>query len=286
MSHELRTPLNAILGYTQIMSRDQSLKQDHQHFIQAVNRSGGHLGKLIDSVLEMSKIEAGKVVVKPSTFNLDALLNDMDSMFNLRIAEKGLRFEIKKEPKTPHTINGDQSKITQILINLLGNAVKYTREGSITLSVRAAGVDGDDLRIIFEVGDTGTGIGEADLNRIFDAFMQSGEMDPQRTGTGLGLAISRQYARLMGGDLTVKSHPGQGSVFLLDLPVIIAEAGTGERDLTSSRGAVGIAGQPRDLRVLVVDDVASNRDVLTHILSSVGFTVKEAVDGREALELF
>jgi signal transduction histidine kinase/DNA-binding NarL/FixJ family response regulator len=286
MSHELRTPLNAILGYTQIMSRDQSLKPDHQHFIQAVNRSGDHLETLINSVLEMSKIEAGKLVVKPSTFSLDALLNDMGSMFNLRIAEKGLRFEIQKEPKAPQTIKGDQSRISQILINLLGNAVKYTREGSITLRVRFAGVNGDDSRVIFEVKDTGAGIEEADLDRIFDAFMQSGEMDPQRAGTGLGLTISRQYARLMGGDLTVRSLLGQGSVFFLDLPVIKGEAVLGERDLDPSRRIVGIAGEHRELRVLVVDDVSSNRDMLIHILSPIGFTLKEAVDGKEALELF
>jgi signal transduction histidine kinase/DNA-binding NarL/FixJ family response regulator len=286
MSHELRTPLNAILGYTQIMSRDPSLKADHQHFVQAVNRSGDHLGTLINSVLEMSKIEAGRAAVSPSIFNLDTLLNDMKLMFNLRATEKGLRFEIKKEPETPQTIKGDRSKISQILINLLGNAVKYTREGSITLRSRLKGVEGDDLRAVFEVEDTGAGIAEADLDRIFDAFIQSGEMDPQRAGTGLGLTISRQYARLMGGDLTVRSRVGQGSVFRLEIPAVAAESALPEHVISTSRRIVGIAGEHRDLRVLVVDDVPSNRDVLIQLLKPEGFTIREAVNGQEALELF
>jgi two-component system CheB/CheR fusion protein len=207
-------------------------------------------------------------------------------MFNLRAAEKGLQFVIKKQPETPHTIKCDRGKISQILINLLGNAVKYTREGSITLGVRAAGRDGDDSCVIFEVADTGSGIEKVDLESIFDPFMQSSEMDLQRAGTGLGLTISRQYARLMEGDLTVRSHMGQGSVFLLELPVNITGTETGEQTLIPSGRIIGIAGKHRDLRVLVVDDVPSNRDMLIRLLSPVGFTIREAVNGQEALELF
>jgi signal transduction histidine kinase len=180
MSHELRTPLNAILGHTQVMSRNRSLKPDQDHSIDTINRSGEHLLTLINSVLEMSKIEADRVAVSPSLFELDDLLNDMKIMFNSRATEKGLRFEIKKNPEIPRAIEADRGKISQILINLISNAIRYTQHGVITLRAQAIGDKGEPFHLVFEVEDTGLGIAEDELERIFESFVQAGEIDQHR----------------------------------------------------------------------------------------------------------
>jgi signal transduction histidine kinase/CheY-like chemotaxis protein len=286
MSHELRTPLNAILGHTQTMARDQSMTSDQRHSVEAVKRSGDHLLTLINSVLEMSKIEAGRMALSPSPFAIETLLNDMEMMFDSRASDKNLGFEVKREPETLLTINADRGKISQILINLLSNAIKHTLEGHITLRASVAGMSGDWHRLVFEVEDTGEGIAANELERIFEPFVQSGGTSPQQTGTGLGLAISRQYARVMDGDLTVKSRVGEGSVFRLELPLVEVEVAPLEQDLILSRRIVGIAGEKQDFRVLLVDDVPSNRDVLIRLLEPVGFMIREAADGREALDWF
>jgi CheY-like chemotaxis protein len=286
MSHELRTQLNAILGHTQIMSRNRSLKPDQDHSIDTINRSGEHLLTLINSVLEMSKIEADRVAVSPSLFELDDLLNDMKIMFNSRATEKGLRFEIKKNPEIPRAIEADRGKISQILINLISNAIRYTQHGVITLRAQAIGDKGEPFHLVFEVEDTGLGIAEDELERIFESFVQAGEIDQHRGGTGLGLAISRQYTLMMNGELTVQSRVGQGSVFRLEIPLIEAETFLQERVISSSRRIVGIAGEQHNIRVLVVDDIPSNRDVLSRLLRPAGFTIRVASNGKETLELF
>ena len=286
MSHELRTPLNAILGHAQIMSRDQSLKPDMRHSIEAVNRSSDHLMVLINNVLVMSKIEAGKTVLSAASFDIDAILNDIELMFRESIIKKELGFEVIKAPETPRSITADQGKIRQILINLFSNAIKYTREGEITLSVSVDGENADRPHLVFEVKDTGEGIKAENLKLIFEPFGQSGGTRSQQPGTGLGLAISHQYAQMMDGDLTVESHVGQGSIFRLKTPVTEAKATAPEARLAPPRQIVGIVGEKREFRILVVDNEPSNRDVLIRMLSPVGFNIREAAGGQEAIALF
>jgi PAS domain S-box-containing protein len=286
MSHELRTPLNAILGHAQIMSRDQSLKPDMCHSIEAVNRSGDHLLVLINNVLEMSKIEAGKTVLSPAPFDIDALINDITMMFRDRIIEKGLEFKVTKEKETPRVIVADRGKISQILINLFSNAIRYTREGGITLKASVDRANSDTPHLVFKVEDTGEGIEAEHLELIFEPFKQSGEVSPQKTGTGLGLAISRQYARKMKGELTVQSQFGEKSVFRLEIPLVEAEAATSKEVVSPLRQIIGISGKTHDLSVLVADDEPSNRDVLIRLLAPVDFKIREAADGDEAVGLF
>jgi CheY-like chemotaxis protein len=257
-----------------------------RHSIEAVNRSGDHLLVLINNVLEMSKIEAGKTVLSPAPFDIDALLSDMELMFRDRIIEKGIGFEVMKAPETPRVITADRGKISQILINLLGNAAGYTENGVIALRVAMGEASSDTRHLIFEVEDTGEGIAAEDLERIFEPFVQTDTNTRQKAGTGLGLAVSSQYAHVIGGDLTVKSRVGQGSIFRLVIPAVVAESAALETRLTPSRQIVDIAGERREFRVLVVDDEPSNRDVLIRMLSPVGFEIREAADGQEAIVLF
>ena len=205
MSHELRTPLNAILGFTQLLTREPNLTANQRQNLKTINRSGEHLLALINGVLDMSKIEAGRVEVQPEEFNLRHLLLDLVAMFRLRVAQKGVALVFEDDPQLPRYICADQNKLRQILINLLGNAVKFTQQGSITLRVNRQPVVGDEIAINilqFEVEDTGAGIPADKLETIFEAFAQTNEGEQAQQGTGLGLTISRQYARLMGGDLT------------------------------------------------------------------------------------
>lgn len=286
MSHELRTPLNAILGHAQIMSRDQSLKPDQRHSVEAINRGGDHLLTLINSVLEMSKIEAGQAEVSLSSFHIVTLLNDMEMMFRDAAVEKGLRFEVRKGPETPHIIQGDRAKISQVLINLLSNALRHTHEGGLSLSAFVEAKSGDRRHLVLALEDTGEGIAAEEVQWIFDPFVQSGSTGPQQSGTGLGLAISREYALMMGGNLTVQSRAGQGSIFSLELPLAKVKSGPLEMDLSPPKRIAGIAGEKRDYRVLVADDESSNRDVLIRLLEPARFVMREAADGREALKLF
>ena len=286
MSHELRTPLNAILGHAQIMSRKASLHHDQQVAVKAISKSGNHLLTLINSVLEMSKIESGQAVLTPSSFTIDSLINDMKAMFDERVKQKDLVLAIKRDPNVTTTVKADRGKISQILINLLSNAVRHTSSGAVTLRVRSNGEFGGTFRLIFEVEDNGPGIAAEDLEKIFDPFVQTDHKDSRQTGTGLGLAISRQYAQLMNGDLTVDSHVGQGSIFCLQIPVVKAGSLSLEEESTPARRIVGIAGERRDFRVLVTDDDPANREVILGLLSPLGFEIQEAADGQEAIDLF
>ena|GEM_PF-1693771 len=286
MSHELRTPLNAILGHAQIISRDRSLRPEQNDGIRAINRSGDHLLTLINSVLEMSKIEAGRANLNPTHFNIESLISDMEIIFGDRAREKGLEFIIEKDPQIISSVEADRGKISQILINLLSNAVRYTQNGVITLRVMMAAASGEQRHLIFEVEDTGEGIAAQDLKRIFDPFVQSDAGRPQQTGTGLGLAISHEYARLMDGDLTVQSRLGQGSIFRLMTPALAVESARSETERKNLRKIVDIAGENRKFRVLVVDDEGSNRDVLIRMLSPAGFDIHEAESGQAAIAQF
>ncbi len=285
MSHELRTPLNAILGFSELMARDASLSQAQRENLETINRSGEHLLALINNVLDLSKIEAGRVALHEEVFDLHRLLGDMESMFHMRAMNKGLSLTVECAPSVPRYIRADQGKLRQVLINLLGNAVKFTSEGGVTLRVDAG--KADYLR--FEIEDTGAGISPDDMGRIFDAFEQTEAAHKLQEGTGLGLTISRQFVQLMGGDIAVCSAgvPGQGSRFTFEVRVSLpGPAEISSLPKSARRRVVGLEeGQPL-YRVLIADDVPASRNLLVKFLQPLGLDVREATNGQEAMEVW
>ena len=284
MSHEIRTPLNAVLGFSQIVLHDPNLSAENRHNLQTVNRSGEHLLTLINDVLDMAKIEAGRLVLEQAPFDLPALLTDVTDMFTPRATAKDLQIVSELQPDMLCHVQGDAGKLRQIVINLLGNAVKFTEQGGVSLRARTFRQD-ERSWLEVQVEDSGPGIGPGDQQRVFDAFEQSEVGRKSQGGTGLGLAISRQYARLMGGDLTVTSQPGQGACFQLILPVIAAQppdSPSGEQPRRLLRLKPG----QQPCRVLVVDDRDTNREILVKMLAPLGFSMIEAQDGQAALEAF
>ncbi len=228
MSHEIRTPLHAVLGFSQLLLRDPDLGASQRPYLESIARSGEHLLTLMEDVLQMSKIEAGRVACNPVSFHLDKLVADMVGMFRLRVQEKGLDFLVDCPTQGPRLLEADEQKLRQILVNLLGNAVKFTSQGMVRLSVRLDRVEAGDLMLRARVEDTGPGIPDVDAERVFQAFEQT-EAGIRAGGTGLGLAISRQFARLMGGDLTLQRHAGPGTRLQVEVPV---------KELTSEDAAV------------------------------------------------
>ncbi|OGR40908.1 MAG: hypothetical protein A2X35_02965 [Elusimicrobia bacterium GWA2_61_42] len=283
MSHEIRTPLNAILGFSQLLRRDPDLTPKQTQQIETINRSGRHLLALINDILEMSKIKAGRATLNLSSFDLGGLLEDLGVMFRQRVEGKGLELVVERSAGLPPFVRGDEGKLMQILVNLLGNALKFTTLGRITL--RAAGGDGAGPRLVVEVEDSGVGMEAAELSRLFSPFEQAKAGQASGTGTGLGLAISREYARLMGGDITVTSRAGKGTVFRLDIPVKEASSAAAAVKETVRQVKRLAPGQPV-YRVLIADDKPDNRDFLDQLLGFVGFEVRQAVDGAEALRAF
>lgn len=297
MSHELRTPMNTILGYCQLMDRDGSLVSEHREYVNIINRSSEHLLALINEVLEISKIEARQAALRPTVFDLHALLYDLINMFTVRCADKNLQLEAIGIEAVPGHIIADENKLRQILINLLGNAVKFTGSGKIRLSVRArpAGegpqqngasriLAGESaVWVSFAVEDTGIGIATNDMDRIFDYFEQTKDGKKQK-GTGLGLAIVREYVHLMGGRINVKSQVGMGSTFDFEIQVRTAAE---PDDRTQAFKVRRVAGLPPDRpapRILIAEDNEQNRILLARLLKTTGFQVQEAADGRQAVE--
>jgi PAS domain S-box-containing protein len=284
MSHEIRTPMNAILGYAQLLRRDPDLGDAQKHKIGIVHSSGAHLLTLINSILEMSKIEAGRTTLDVEPFNLRELLNDVRLMFRELTEKKSLTLTFEQDPHLPRALAGDAVKVRQVLINLLSNAVKFTERGRVTVRVSSRAAASSDRHVVaIAVEDTGPGIESRDLTRIFDAFDQA-DSGVRTGGTGLGLAISRNFARLMHGDLVVESTPGKGSVFTFSF-----EAGAASSDAVPE---VEVQPVPTGLdpdqpawRLLIVDDVQTNRDLLDELLSRIGFTTRLAASGEEALEV-
>jgi PAS domain S-box-containing protein len=292
MSHELRTPLNVILGFSQLMQRDPDLSVPSKIHLDSINRSGEHLLGLINNVLEVSKIEAGRITLNRATFDFHGLLEDVEAMFGMRAAQKGVGFSIEKPQDLPRYLAGDVGKLRQVLINLLGNAVKFTDEGAITLRVSVdrslwsgTGKEGQGQQTFnFKVEDTGVGIAPKEMDKIFLPFEQtlSGQI---KGGTGLGLAISREYACLMGGDLAVRSELGKGSVFTFSCRFEEGSKESVEREEKVLR-VVGLAPGAGPKTVLVVDDKEENRRFMAELLSMVGFATLEAANGKEAMAIF
>jgi signal transduction histidine kinase/DNA-binding response OmpR family regulator len=288
MSHELRTPLNVILGFSELMQRDPGVSKEQQQNLETIGRSGEHLLSLINDVLEFSKIEAGRTVLNSEDFDLNRLLLGLEEMFGLRARQKGITLDVVCAPDVPRYVHADQNKLRQILINLLGNAVKFTEKGGIRLAVKRKPGQKDETGsdiLDFKVADTGCGIPRQEQERIFDAFYQSDSHCGLRQGTGLGLPISRKFVELMDGVLEVDSQVGKGTCFTFNVRLQPAH-GTDAASVKLYRRVIGLAAGQPVFRLLVVEDNDNNRRLLVTLLQSVGFDVKMAVNGLEAVEVW
>jgi len=294
MSHELRTPLNAILGYSQLMARDAHITSTQQEYLETIARSGEHLLGLIDDVLTMSKIEAGRTTLQKKAFDLYRLLQGLQEMFQMRTIDKDFNMLLDIAPDVPQYINADEAKIRQVLMNLLSNAVKFTQEGGVTLRIGYQLQDAEtaDAMLVIEVEDTGVGIAPDEIDILFAPFVQTASGQRSQEGTGLGLPISRQFVELMGGELRVKSVVGEGTVFHLQIPVSLATVDAVEKlDWQSQRRVIGIepgqtAPDGRPFRLLIVEDDTSNRELLIKLLTPFGFDLRYAVNGADGVDLW
>lgn len=286
MSHEIRTPLNAIIGFTQLLGRDQQLNPQQREQIHTIARSGEHLLTLINDILDFSKIEANQMTLNLSEVNLTDLITDVERMFYQRAQAKALQLMVEHSTHVPQCIYTDEAKLRQVLINLVGNAIKFTEHGHVSLRVWAEPPSDtpSTWRLSLAVEDTGSGISEEDQSHIFDAFQQS-RHHYHAGGTGLGLSISRALIELMGGQLSVSSQLGQGSCFRCDFPVEEAETRSDSRT-EASEAIIGLPPRSPPWRILVVDDRKDNRDLLRDLLQPLGFEVIEASNGQEAVSAF
>jgi signal transduction histidine kinase/DNA-binding response OmpR family regulator len=286
MSHELRTPLNAVLGFSRLLQSGPDVTPRQQEALDIIVRSGEHLLNLINNVLDMAKIESGGVVLEESEVDLHQLVHEIQSLLGVGAAEKGLGFTLERAPDLPRFVAVDAGKLRQVLLNLVGNAIKYTDSGGVTL--RAGLTDGarsERAQVRFEVEDSGPGISRENCKRVFLPFVQVGTQTPVPVGTGLGLAICKQYVELMGGWIGVDSEPGKGSIFHFSIPVSILPS-VAEPDEPNQGRILGLAeGQPR-YRLLIVEDQPENRLLLRRLLDPIGFELHEAVNGQEAVALF
>lgn len=281
MSHEFRTPLNGILGYAQILKRDSHLTDAQRDGLNAINESGIHLLNLINDVLDLSKIEVQKMDLYEIDFNFSNFLQGIVGIAQVQAEEHGLAFSFKKLTPLPHGVRADDKRLRQVLINLLGNAGKFTDQGKVVLRVGVVGEANKEMfRVRFEVEDTGIGLPADQLEKIFLPFEQVGEKNSDTEGTGLGLAISKQLVEMMGGKLHVKSGVGQGSTFWFEIDLKQAE-GEVQEDHIDLRLIEDYKG--KRVKVLVVDDKPHNRTFLVTLLKPLGFTVFEAANGREAV---
>jgi len=284
MSHEIRTPMNAILGFTELLLRDRSLSDQQRYYLSTVSRSGEHLLELINDVLETSKIEAGQMQLNPTTFDIRLMLDYLDSLFRQKIEDKSLTFIVDTERLEFVSYFADQQKLRQIVINLLGNALKFTQTGRINLRAWTEGCIGSgpaDCELFIEVADTGIGIAATDQESIFQVFSQTRE-GAQIGGTGLGLSISRSLARMMGGDIVVDSELGKGSCFRVH---IRARAVVEDKLRPRQKRVIGLANIDERRRILIVDDEKMSREFLQSFLAQIGFAVSEAEDGETALQI-
>ncbi|MEG4209061.1 ATP-binding protein [Microcoleus sp. S13_B4] len=334
MSHELRSPLNAILGFSQLMTRSQTLSPEHQENISIISSSGEHLLTLINNVLDLSKIESGRTTLNPKKFDLYRLLNDLEDMFQLKADDKHLQLVFYRSHDVPQYVEADELKLRQILINLLNNSLKFTQEGGVTVRVsqqslvrNQQGGEGtserseisintqksasngvkislisqskkpffatpnDDLAytssflLHFEVEDTGPGIATNELEDLFEPFVQTKTGKDSQEGTGLGLPISRKFVELMGGEMSVCSALGKGTNFKFYIQVIAVDAADIESP-EPSRNVIALVPNQHTYRILIVDDKPLNRQLLIKILSPLGFELKEATNGQEAIEIW
>jgi signal transduction histidine kinase/DNA-binding NarL/FixJ family response regulator len=288
MSHELRTPLNAILGFSQLMGRDPNIPTPQQKNLEIINQSGAHLLTLINDVLEVSKIEAGSSTLNLHDFSLRDMLKTIYSMLNFKAQAKGLTLTFTCAPEVSEFIHADEHKLRQILINLVGNAIKFTRHGSITLhvSLEKAAVEEEDRlgKLYVEVKDTGFGIPAAELDTIFDAFTQTEVGRQSAEGTGLGLTICRHFIHLMGGNISLTSQVDCGTTVQFDIEY--REASGARPSAHPPAQVMGLAPNQPVYRILVAEDKTDSRRLMVELLQSIGFAVQAAETGEEAVALW
>ncbi|MEM9539169.1 MAG: ATP-binding protein [Cyanobacteria bacterium P01_E01_bin.42] len=282
MSHELRTPLNGILGYSQILRRSKTLEERDLNGIKIIYQCGSHLLTLINDVLDLSKIEARKLELAPTPLHLPSLLQSVVEMCKIKADQKGIDFVYQPSSRLPEGVKTDEKRLRQVLLNLLGNAIKFTDSGSVTLQVDVIEQSKMNTSLLFRAIDTGIGIAEADLNKLFAAFEQVGDRKKQAEGTGLGLAISQRIVQLMGDRIQVKSELGKGSEFSFTLQLPLAKDWAQQQRMKGSDRIMGYQGDRRT--ILIVDDRWENRAVLQNLLEPLDFTIIEAENGREGLE--
>lgn len=299
MSHELRTPLNAILGFAQLMMRSQTLPPQDREKITIINRSGEYLLTLINNVLDLAKIEAGKTSFNPQNFDLYRLLDELEDFLKLNAEQKGLQLIFERQPDTPRYICTDSVKLRQILINLLSNALKFTKEGGVSVFVSSENLsitpkeiidnhnipNPEKINLIFEVNDTGAGIEENDLQELFKAFHQTDIGKNSQEGTGLGLVISQKFIKLMGGDIIVKSKIGVGTTFIFNILVEQIHNLPIKKESLISK-IIGLQSHKIKYRILVVDDKEVNCQLLINLLTPIGFEVQQAYNGQEAVKIW
>ncbi len=294
MSHELRTPLNAILGFSQLLAYDPLLNDSQREQLEIINHSGEHLLSLINDILEVSKIEAGRIKLNTSSFDLYQLLDGLMQLLRFKASEKSISLVLDRAPNLPQYIVTDEGKLRQILLNLLSNAIKFTKAGSVTLRALVAEAP-DHLpndssqpntpqtqRLQFEVIDTGCGIAAEEIEDLFNAFVQAKHSQQASEGTGLGLTISRHFVNLMGGDIRVQSVLGQGSTFAFEIQVQVKDAAAVLLPVETRR-VLTLAQDQGPCRILIVEDQWQNRQFLVEMLASIGFELKEATNGYEAI---
>jgi CheY-like chemotaxis protein len=285
MSHELRTPLNAILGFSELMSRDKTMTVSQKETLAIINRSGAHLLSMINDVLDISKIEAGHLELNLQACDLIKLLQEIGEMISVRALNNHLHFKLELSPDTPQYVKVDTGKLRQVLINLLGNAIKFTQTGGVILRTQTLPIAMDKIMLTIEVVDSGVGIPTDKLDILFQPFVQLAQENSDVKGTGLGLAISKSLIELMKGRISVNSVLGVGSTFKIDLPLLVVST----EEITIEKESLPIKSlapnQPA-WRLLIVDDNADNRLLLVKILTEVGFEVREAENGQEAIQVF
>ena len=284
MSHEIRTPLNAIIGFSQLMNRDKTMAETQREYSTSIIRAGEHLLALINDILELSKVEAGRVALNPSVIDLHWFLNDIQLIFRERAQSKHLRLVFETVGSIPHYVVVDENKLRQIFVNLIGNAIKFTDEGVVAVRTRYDRTNSDTGHLTVEIEDSGEGIPENEINNLFKHFVQTSSGIKKGSGTGLGLALSRELAVLMGGGITVSSKEGTGSVFTFHVET--KEGKAQAVVIEDTKHVVCIANGDETYRILVVDDQVENLKVTVNLLRAVGFETNEAKDGEEAISKF
>ncbi|MEG4105493.1 ATP-binding protein [Microcoleus sp. S13_C5] len=284
MSHELRTPLNGILGYAQILGRSKFIPEKERHGINIIHQCGSHLLTLINDVLDLSKIEARKLELSPKGIYLPSLLQGVVEIFQIRVQQKSINFYYEPDANLPSGIIADEKRLRQVLINLLGNGIKFTDKGSVTLKVERLDSNSNQLsftHLRFSVIDTGVGIATEDMPKLFRTFEQVGDRSRQAEGTGLGLAISQQIVQLMGGHIQVQSQLGEGSQFFFEVELPLTNDWI-QQQIDDAGNIISYNGTLK--RLLIIDDRWENRSVILNLLEPLGFVVREAKNGQEGLE--
>jgi len=285
MSHELRTPLNAILGFSSIMLEEGQISDDQKMMLDMINKSGDHLLNLINDVLDMAKIEAGRTKIDYSNFDLVKMILDIKDLMRLRAEEKGLELIVDLSEQLQCFIKTDETKLRQIIINLVGNAVKFTKSGFVKISFNIKAADRPEaVFLIITVEDTGVGIDHCDQERIFNPFIQIGGQNEQK-GSGLGLTITKKHAELLGGLISVESSPGKGSKFIVEIPISVISSPDIKPD--ANRGKIiGLMPEHPEYRILIVEDQIENRILLKRMLENIGFCVRVAENGEIGVDIF